>query len=392
MLDDTWVCNNCQKSLNEGTMPRLCAKNGLRATWCDLPPRLLELSLEELDAIALSKIFMVIHDLRTANDQSRSQKTLLLPLSNPINVEGRQHEAESLELDVQRLHKRRSGVQLLLRPDIILEADEYLQRKESSRDAGRRDVLRRWCQKELAKAEETTEQEVDEGEREKSTSGPMKSLLFATVLPTMDDLRYFHQILNIGPLDVRTRHLYDPCGEGGVNVQRKESLTSKQWLVHRLRSVFRDGLPNDAGLIMAMFIRQETSRLIQLTKLGDDKLTAVLMSVPGTEEFFRRKAQDLRAIENNFGPPTFSFSTTTPFNGVHHLACFVSQKRHSKEYNTLQVWEHKDEVQRLTLRPGHSIAEGESGYFVHQRTEVRSDNCKFHRYCKRTPLDDWSHR
>ena len=50
------------------------------------------------------------------------------------------------------------------------------------------------------------------------------------------------------------------------------------------------------------------------------------------------------------------------------------------------------DFQRLTLRPGHSIAEGESGYFVHQRTEVRSDNCKFHSYCKRTPLDDWSHR
>ena len=381
MLDDTWICKFCQKSIGEERMPLFCAKNCLRATWRDLPPDLLDMNCEELDAFSLSKIFVVVHGLTAGNPNigSNMPKTLFLPESRPANVEG-----GSFDLPL-RMHKRPPGRTTSMRPEKILAVDQHLLGREKEEYSRHRAGLREWCRRELAKTERGNHQaDVEESEN-------VNRQLFVTVLPDLDDVEEASQIINIGCLDARTRHLYDPSGESGPEVSREESITTRQWMVQRLKSVFRSGPANDAAFILGMLIRLETSQLIQLKRLPEDRLKSSLMSMPGRKEFFAKRASDLRAIATNLGPATLSFTTSTSFGSDHHLACFVSQRRHVEEHKDCQVWYNKDEEELLTARSPHAARTEEGkGYFVHERTDVSEDTCKFHNYCRRTPLQNFS--
>ena len=386
MLDTTWICKDCKKAVGKGKMPTLCAKNGLRATWRDLPNELLELNMEELDALALSNIFMVFHGLSSGVDKSVSSfpKTLLLPLSNPSNAEGR---TRSLPDAVQWLHKGPLEEKTALRPKKVLEADAHLLIHEKAKYAGYRDVLRKWCQIHVAR--EMSDQD-DNREGLDNALGKRSTGVFVTVLPDLCDLEEINQILNIGPLDERTRHIYDLSGESGLGVDREETISGKQWLVHRLRSVFRSGPSNDPSLILALLIKFEASRLLQLKRiLADDRLKSALRSVPGQKEFLAHKADNLQAMAMNLGPATFSFSVTLNTSSEHHLACFVSQRRYMEEYSRLQVWDHREEKELLILRPGYGLESVEDTYFVHEKTEVADDNCMFHNFCRRSPLENY---
>ena len=377
MLDDTWICKFCQKSIGEDRMPLFCAKNCLRATWRDLPSDLLCLNYEELDAFALSKIFLVVHGLTAGNPNisSNMPKTLFLPVSRPENVEG-----GSFNIPLT-MHKRAPGTPTSLRPQKILAVDQYLVGREKAEYTGYRDGLREWCRSELAR---TKQADVEESEC-------VSRQLFVTVLPDLDDVEDAAQIVNIGCLDARTRHLYDPSGESGTDVSREESLTTRQWMVQRLKSVFRSGPANDAEFILGMLTRLETSQLNQIKRLPEDRHKSSLMSMPGRKEYFSRISNDLRAMEASLGPATLSFTTSMGFGNDHHLACFVSQRRHMEEHKDSQVWHHMDEEELLSTRSGHADqVQEDAGYFVHERTDVQDDNCKYHNFCKRTPLQNFS--
>ena len=368
-------------------MPLFCARNGLRATWRDLPPELLDLNGEELDAFALSKIFVIVHGLTEgeANTTGQMPKTLFLPVSSPANVEGR--PADIIQ-ETQRMHRRPQKGQTGLRPQRVLETDQHLMGREKPEYSEHRYVLRDWCTRELAR--QSGEQEIDQADVREGM-GPANRELCVTILPELHDVEETTQIVNIGPLDVRTRHLYDPSGESGLEATREESVTIRQWMVHRLRSVFRSGPANDVAFIFGMLIRMNTSQLIQLKKMSSDRVKSSLMSMPGQKEFFNKKACDLKAIAENLGPPTISFTTSMGFGTDHHLACFVSQRRHKEEYKNCQVWDCKDEETFLNVRSGHVATVDEAtGYYVHERTDKLDDNCKFHKYCRRSPLQNFS--
>ena len=84
MLDQVWICKDCRKSVLEGKRPSCSAMNGLRATWRDLPAPLQNLSIEELDTLAFTQIFCVVHELSTGPDHDDyPKKTLFLPLPTP---------------------------------------------------------------------------------------------------------------------------------------------------------------------------------------------------------------------------------------------------------------------------------------------------------------------
>ena len=84
MLDQVWICKDCRKSVQEGKRPPCSAMNSLGATWRNLPASLRDLSIEELDTLAFTQIFCVVHELSTGpNRDDYPKKTLFLPLPTP---------------------------------------------------------------------------------------------------------------------------------------------------------------------------------------------------------------------------------------------------------------------------------------------------------------------
>ena len=123
---------------------------------------------------------------------------------------------------------------------------------------------------------------------------------------------------------------------------------------------------------------------------GDEAvLNGALMKHKGTQEYYSKSANDIAAMARCYGPANFAFSSTMNANSPHFLAAFIAQGGETDGLSHLQVWDHQDEREMLTLQPGKEYAVGEVGYFVHERSGVRYDNCKFHTNCKRTPLADW---
>ena len=64
-----------------------------------------------------------------------------------------------------------------------------------------------------------------------------------------------------GPLDKRTRDLFDPMEESGLDSERAQRITARQWTVQRLRSMFKGGPSDDVEFIMSMLLRLEMSWL-----------------------------------------------------------------------------------------------------------------------------------
>lgn len=87
MLDEIWICKECQKYIDVKKMPIFSTKNGLDATWRSIPSTLHDLSIKELDTIGLTQIFNVIEGLSTGSTgPDQMNKTLLLPLRRPVKV------------------------------------------------------------------------------------------------------------------------------------------------------------------------------------------------------------------------------------------------------------------------------------------------------------------
>lgn len=385
MLDEVWICKDCRRSVEEGKRPTSSARNGLDPTWHNLPVPLLNLSMEELDIIAFTQIFSVVHGL-SAGDAGEQElnKILLLPLKRPVHDEGRPDDAAAKVSSVLQLHTKPTGEEHEVRTKQMLDALTYLLQHNGGKYNGKRELLRIWFQK--------------KGQEEESThmldpipdEGGGRNRIYVTVLPVVSDLLTdTKQILYCGPLDTRTRDLYDVHGESGLEIGREESITDRQWLVHRLQSVFRRGPSNDVVLIMSMLLKFELSWLSQVRGVGDI-FAGALMKHKGTKEYFEKTRDDIRAMERCYGPANFSFSTTMNAESCHFLAAFVAQSGESDGLEDLQVWDHQDELELLTLRPGmqHDFLESD-GYFVHQKSDTRYDNCMGHTHCRRSPLQDW---
>ena len=61
MLDQFWICRECRNAVEEDRRPKLSAMNGLSPTWQKLPESLVRLTLEELDLLALTQMFFIVH-------------------------------------------------------------------------------------------------------------------------------------------------------------------------------------------------------------------------------------------------------------------------------------------------------------------------------------------
>ena len=382
MMDDVWICKDCRKSVDAGKMPLLSAKNNLSATWRNLPDPLRSLSIEELETLAVTQIFSVLHDLSTggATGPHESKKTLLLPLARPVHDEGRPEDAVAKVSSIHQLHTRSTGKKHEVRAQRMLEALEYMSEHSGGEEIGKRALLRVWFEK---------ESEQQGGDDQLVDLGPGTREVFVTVLPVVSDLQTdARQILYCGPLDRRTRDVYDVSAESGLEVARAEAITARQWMVHRLRSVFRGGPSNDVVLIMGILLKLELSWLNQVQGMAD-RLKGALMKHKGTAEYFAKAVDNTRAIQRCYGPATFSFSTTMNTESDHFLAAFISQSRESQEFKDVQVWDHGDEIELLTLRPGKTEDAHDVGYYVHLKSDVRYDSCNYHTHCNRTPLNDW---
>ena len=278
---------------------------------------------------------------------------------------------------VNKLHTRSPLEHQEIRAEQILEALSFLLGRSSGKYMGKRALLKTLFEK-------------GPHHEDGNSSTPRKEQVYATILPVLADVQTdARQILNMGPIDRRLRDIYDVTGDSGLEVERTVPLTPRQWLLHHLRSVFRKGPSNDIVLIMGMLLKLELSWLNQVQTMPD-RLRGALMKHKGTTEYFTKIEDDIRAIDRCYGPPTFSFSTTMNRESEHYLANFVSQSREFAELKDVQVWDHSDEVELLSVRPGKTVNDDDVGYYVHQKSNIRYDNCCFHINCKRSPLQDWS--
>ena len=386
MLDQFWICRECRNAVEEDRRPKLSAMNGLSPTWQKLPESLVRLTLEELDLLALTQMFSIVHGLSTGDDtKNKENKTLLLPLKKPVHDEGRPKDPALKIKSVFDLHAKPAGRKHLASPELMVDALTHIL-QHSRVDAGElRQLLQTWFQE----RQHNSSQEDSQTENSTHEEGVDRTVNYVTIPPLVSDLLTdAKQTLYCGALDKRLRDLYDVCGDGGIDLERQESITDKQWLIHRLRSVFRRGPSNDVVLIMGMFHRLELSWLNQVR--GDQAvLNGALMKHKGTQEYYSKSANDIAAMARCYGPANFAFSSTMNANSPHFLAAFIAQGGETDGLSHLQVWDHQDEREMLTLQPGKEYAVGEVGYFVHERSGVRYDNCKFHTNCKRTPLADW---
>ena len=302
-----------------------------------------------------------------------------------VHDEGRPDDAAAKVSSVQGLHRRPPEEEHALRPQQMLAALTYLLEHTTGDYTGKRELLQSWFERELLEGTGGNLSAVGEQLVMSKSDGVQ-----VTVLPVLSDLQTdAKQILYCGPLDKRTRDLFDVSEKGGVELERGEPITPRQWMVHRLRSIFKKGPSDDVVLIMSMLLKLELSWLNQVQGL-DDRRMGALMKHKGTIEYSRKTLDNIKAAERSYGPATFSFSMTMNAESDHFLAAYVAQNGELEQFQGLQVWDAKDEKELLTVRPGRTIGDLECGYFVHQKTGVRYDSCKFHTHCKRSPLQDWA--
>ena len=393
MLDKIWICRDCRRCVEKGERPPCSAENGLKATCRSLPAPLLDLSIEELDILAFTQIFSVIHDQSTGGEvEGRPTKVLLLPLPIPVHDEGRPNSGAAKISAVQGLHLLRPGQEHNVRAQHMSCALNYL---DHTRDkfTGKRTLLKSWFEERSSGCHQTENNDaVITRERFLPLKPRQQDKIHVTILPIPEDLQTnARQVMYCGPLDRRTRDLFDPLEESGVDSNREQAITRKQWLVHRLRSMFKGGPSDDVVLIFGMLLRLEMSWLQQIQGYDDKhRVKGQLMKHKGTREYFSKILDDICATESLYGPATFSFSLTMNANSEHFLAAFISQNRETEVLNGVQVWDSKEEDEMLKLRRGKTKSNGGSGYFVHQKTDVEDNSCRFHPHCKRTPLQDWS--
>ena len=393
MLDKIWVCQDCRRCVEKGERPPCSAENGLKATWRSLPSPLLDLSIEELDILSFTQIFSVIHEQSTGDEgEDRPTKVLLLPLPIPVHDEGRPNSGAAKVSAVQGLHLLRPGQEHNVRAQQMSCALNYLLGHTKGKFTGKRALLKSLFEERSSGCRLTESNDaVPIGERFLQLKKRQQDNVHVTVLPILSDLETnARQIMYCGPLDRRTRDLFDPLEESGVDLNREQVITGKQWLVHRLKSMFKRGPSDDAVLILGLLLRLEMSWLDQIHRYDDTIVEGQLMKRKGTREYFMKKLRNICAMERCYGPATFSFSLTMNANSEHFLAAFISQNRETEVLNGVQVWDSTEEDKMLKLRRGKTKPNTGSGYFVHQKTEVEDASCRFHTHCKRTPLQDWS--
>ena len=86
-LDTAWVCLTCQASMSAGRLPTLATVNGLAAPWVRLPSNLLNMSVEELDLLALNNVFSTVDGLQVGVvGQGAPDKTIFVPLAGVTSV------------------------------------------------------------------------------------------------------------------------------------------------------------------------------------------------------------------------------------------------------------------------------------------------------------------
>ena len=386
-LDRSWICRDCCRFVQEGKIPPCSAKNNMRATWRTLPTMLLDLTSQELDTLANTQIFCVVHKLSTgAAEVDQYKKTLFLPLSLPIHDEGIIDNAANKVFKVKGLHLWPPGQERNVRPRQMSHALNHLLMHSEDGLSGKRGQLKLLFEDKNLPADGET----NDDKRRLRPKHEDNDQVHVTILPVLSDLQTnARQIMHCGPLDTRTRDLFDPIAESGMDLERGQPITKRQWMVQRLRSMFKGGPSDDIELVFSTFLKLELSWLNQVQAM-QDMLKGQLIKHKGTKEYFTKACDDIRAIERCYGPANFSFSLTMNTDSDHFLASFISQNRESEELKGLQVWESQDEVELLTLRPGKVKGQVDCGYYVHQKTDVSDDTCIFHPNCKRTPLQDWS--
>ena len=164
----------------------------------------------------------------------------------------------------------------------MLDALKYLLDCTRGRFTGKREVVQSWFENtnhsgvvrnvevrlpvhHLGEGSE----KVTAGERTIKLRPKQQDEVHVTILPVLSDLQTnARQIMYCGPLDKRTRDLFDPMEESGVNFERGQPITGRQWMVQRLRSMFKGGPSDDVELIMSMLLRLEMSWLNQVQRAG----------------------------------------------------------------------------------------------------------------------------
>ena len=86
-LDTAWVCLTCQASMSAGRLPTLATVNGLAAPLVRFPSNLLNMSVEELDLLALNNVFSTVDGLQVGVvGQGAPDKTIFVPLAGVTSV------------------------------------------------------------------------------------------------------------------------------------------------------------------------------------------------------------------------------------------------------------------------------------------------------------------
>ena len=381
-LDQQWVCSGCHAAVDQGNMPALAARNGLPATWASLPPSLLTLSQEELEVVDLTQVCRTVHGLTVGvAGPGNPSKKLLIPLKQILHAP-RLLEQEHRPEQVLNLHSWPPEQQTILRGGLVMQAWSSLLVSHPSyveHEGSRHSSM--FHMRALV--------EKHEGQQaEKVARRTLVSIVLPDLKPSVPGGQ---ALLQARLLDRSSHGLYDLMQQAGQLVPREVPITDLQHIQHLLSHVHRLGPANSASLVLCLLAEREAHMLSPLTESPMANSQTCLINHRGSCAYYWKIQQDLHALSTWCGPAVFSFTLAFHGGSLDMLGTRVSHLA-GVEGRDEQVWHCSSEKERLTLRPGQEIEQGQGDHWVHRRTGRRNGSCPYHQYCDRSPLAECSQR
>ena len=428
-LDNMWICRPCKLSISSNTVPALASVNNMHGTW---GPSSSEYTQEEVDLVALTHVFHVIHSLHqgVARLGTTTSLDLYVPLPEVVDAEAVYEAERPPEEVLLQLHLRPPGE----RPEVdgtrfrqgVCALLENNHRYRPRRDDVKQDVLDFWDDtlKELPhiKEEEETQEEGKEDLQEEShftRMGPTVNTIHSVVLPnSVKELsKGGRTIAQIKNLDVKIGGaLDDPEEKSSMEFEREVEVSVGRWAQQRMSHVSRAGPCCRPGFVFGLLLKETITKLTSsrlLPKQNDptdndeddesfdknwveedvlldaeEQKIYHLAMIPGTDRYLDLKREELEAQMLWYGPPTVFVTLTLRATTEDIIACFTSHSR--REGEDFQVWHESDEETMLQLRPGKTVPNRTRGgrYFVHTKSITMYGDCPYHLNCRRDTLEE----
>jgi hypothetical protein len=223
--------------------------------------------------------------------------------------------------------------------------------------------------------------------------GPtMGEVLYSIAVPdTLVPAECSEDVLNLTDIaDTVGGAVYDMRQRAGMNIERAQSLKDTEWILHQLNHVHRGGAMNQVVIVFSLLLQRTLKQLRRLSDFTDN-----LMTFPGSSDYYEKKTHDLHAMQNWFGPPSWSITISLNASSNINLATWISHDAGTKD-RPVQVWHRNSELELLTPLDGRQHPEEtEENFFTHTRlnqlsseaTKDRVWSCPYHQCCSRGSIE-----